>query len=113
MIEPGSPTFLVRFSTSNATSSRACLKPIGCTHCLPVALVKSAQSSAADCPVNPDLNGWSGDHHSSDDRPTPRSPSASMEAGKSNALATVTAFGLKPCCAHCAQNVAKSGGRNT
>ncbi len=33
-----------------------------------------------------------------------------MTDGNSSALPMVTIFGLKPCCAACDQNVAKSGG---
>ena len=43
-------------------------------------------------------------------RPLPRAPSALIAEGNSSALPMVTIFGLKPCCAACDQNVAKSGG---
>ena len=40
----------------------------------------------------------------------PRAPSELITEGNSSALPMVTIFGLKPCCAACDQNVAKSGG---
>ena len=56
------------------------------------------------------MNGWFGDHQISEVRPLPRAPSALTAEGNSSALPMVTIFGLKPCCAACDQNVAKSGG---
>src|SRR6478752_4982090 len=61
-------------------------------------------------PVSPYLKGWCGVHQISLLRPLPRSPSDSMTDGNSSAFPMVTIFGLKPCCAACDQNVAKSGG---
>ena len=56
------------------------------------------------------MNGWFGVHQISVVRPLPRAPSELITEGNSSALPMVTIFGLKPCCAACDQNVAKSGG---
>ena len=56
------------------------------------------------------MNGWFGVHHTSEVSPLPRAPSELITEGNSSALPMVTIFGLKPCCAACDQNVAKSGG---
>ncbi len=64
-------------------------------------------------PVSDDLNGWFGDHHTSDDRLLPSSPSASTETGNRIALPTEATFGLKPCCIAWFQKVVKSGGSTT
>ena len=63
--------------------------------------------------MSEDLNGWLGDHHTSDDRLWPSLPSASTETGNRIALPTEATFGLKPCCSACFQKVVKSGGITT
>src|SRR5438067_2034281 len=89
------------------------MKPSGCVHCFFVSRVYSAANAAAAAPVSDDLNGCCGVHHTSVDMPSPRSPSASTERGKSNALPTEAILGRKPCCAACFQNVVQSGGIGT
>jgi hypothetical protein len=69
--------------------------------------------SRADCPVSEDLNGWLGDHHTSEERLLPFLPSASTATGNSSALPTDAIFGLKPCWLAWFQNVVKSGGSTT
>ena len=64
-------------------------------------------------PLSDDLNGWLGDHHTSDDRLLPSLPSASTDTGNRIALPMDATFGLKPCCSACFQNVVKSGGSTT
>ena len=64
-------------------------------------------------PFSDDLNGWLGDHQTSDDRLLPSLPSASTATGNRIALPIEAAFGLKPCCSACFQNVVKSGGSTT
>src|SRR5258708_12421049 len=64
-------------------------------------------------PVSDDLNGWFGDHHTSDERLLPSLPSASTATGNRIALPIEATFGLKPCCSACFQNVVKSGGNTT
>ena len=49
-------------------------------------------------PVRADLNGWVGDHQTSDESCCRRRPALRPTAGNRIALATVTALGLKPCC---------------
>src|SRR4029077_12763728 len=81
--------------------------------CLSGECVEALQSSLALCPVNPDLNGWLGDHQISQESPSARLPRAATDAGKRSAFPTVTTLGLKPCCAAWFQKVAKSGGVST
>ncbi len=69
--------------------------------------------SLADCPVSDDLNGWFGDHHTSDDRLLPFLPKASTATGNRIALPIEAAFGFRPCCIAWFQNVVKSGGSTT
>src|SRR3954468_23902487 len=64
-------------------------------------------------PVSDDLNGWLGDHHTSEERLLPSLPSASTATGNRMALPIEATLGLKPCCNACFQNVVKSGGRTT
>ena len=81
----GSPA---RFITSTASSNSAWTKPIGWVQGRPVALVKAARDIAPDVsPVSDDLNGWLGDHQTSDDRLWPASPSASTDLREQDRLA--------------------------
>src|SRR5215510_2007171 len=89
------------------------MKPSGCVHCFLVSFVYCAARSAAEAPVSDDLKGCRGDHQISVDMPSPRSPRASTERGKSNALPIDATFGRKPCWAACFQNVVQSGGMGT
>src|SRR5690606_30079963 len=109
-IAAGSFGSAARFSVSTANSNSEWMKPIGCVHCRPVALVKPAASSAAVCPLSEDLNGCAGDHQTSDERLLPVLPSASSATGNRIALPTLTTFGLKPFWLAWFQKVVKSGG---
>ncbi len=86
------------------------MKPIGCVQGRPVASVKPPARSFADMPFSEDLNGWFGDHQTSEDRLCPASPSASTDCGKRIALPIDATFGVKPCCLAWFQKVVKSGG---
>jgi hypothetical protein len=49
----------------DASSNRACTKPMGWVHCLPVARCRQLATSPALSPLSEDLNGWLGDHQTS------------------------------------------------
>src|SRR5262245_13111038 len=66
-IAAGSVGSAARFSVSTANSNSEWMKPIGCVHCRPVALVKPSASSAEVWPLSDDLKGCVGDHQTSDD----------------------------------------------
>src|ERR1700730_13665514 len=83
-----------RLSASTATSNSACTKPIGCVHCFLVAASQLAARSFALMPVSDDLNGWFGDHHTSDERLLPSLPSASTATGNRIAFPIEATFGL-------------------
>ena len=72
--------------------------------------MKPAASSADVWPVSDDLNGWLGDHQTSEERLLPALPSASTDCGKRIALPIEAIFGVKPCCLAWFQKVVKSGG---
>ena len=59
------------------------------------------------------MNGWFGDHQTSEERLWPSLPSASTATGNRIALPTEATFGLKPYCSACFQKVVKSGGSTT
>src|SRR5438445_8109118 len=69
---------LARDRASAATSNRACAKPIGCVHCFFAPASYASASDLALCLVRLDVKGCEGLHHTSVERPSPRSPSASI-----------------------------------
>ena len=73
----------------------------------------ASASAWAVVPSSEDVYGWLGLHQTSVLMPSPVSPSASTEDGKSSALPTDAIFGLKPCCVACFQKLVKSGGIGT
>src|SRR4029453_10678951 len=105
--------FFARLRASRPTSNSAWMKPSGCVHCFLVSRVYSAAKADAVAPVSEDLKGCWGDHHTSVDMPSPRSPRASTDRGKRRAFPMLATFGRKPCCAACFQNVVQSGGMGT
>ena len=108
-----SSTLLFALRAAAATSNRACTKPIGWVHCLPVAASYWPATWAALSPVSDDLKGWAGLHQTSVDMPSPMSPRASTEAGNSSALPTEAILGWNPCWEACFQKVVQSGGMGT
>src|SRR5580692_1177895 len=88
---------LARLSVSIATSQSAWEYPSGCVHCFFCELSQASAMSRLVSPVSDDLNGKAGVHHTSELMPSPSLPIASIPDGKSNAAATVTTFGWKPC----------------
>src|SRR6266849_5971541 len=83
---------------------------MGWVHCFLVSSSYAAQSSAAFCPVSPDLKGKLGDHQISVVKLPPRSPNASTAAGNRMAFATVATFGANFISPACFQNAANAGG---
>src|SRR5471032_297879 len=86
---------------------------MGWVHCFDVAFSYASANWRADCPVSDDLNGCEGDHHTSVERPSPRSPSASIDVGNRSAFPIEMTFGLKPCWRAWTRKFFASGGITT
>jgi hypothetical protein len=99
--------------TFAAISNRAWTKPIGWVHWPAGFAGEGFRELGRALPVSDDLNGWLGDHQTSDDRLCPASPSASTACGKRMALPIDAALGTKPCWRAWFQKVVKSGGMTT
>ena len=72
--------------------------------------MKPPATSADVSPVSDDLNGWLGDHQTSDDRLWPASPSASTDLREQHRLADRGDLRLETLLLGLVQKVVKSGG---